>query len=295
MSFDIEISKVNVQYSSTKALDHIDLRLQYGKIYGLLGRNGAGKTTLLSILGSFMEPTSGTVRLGGRQIFEQREVMQHIIFVYDADYKEETEKVQDMLEAVEHYRPHFDREYADYLAKRFKLPLQKKMKELSKGQQSAVNITIGLASRSPVTIFDEAYLGMDAPSRDIFYRELLEDHAQHPRTIILSTHHVSEVEHLFEEVIMLHEGRLLIHAPIDQLLERGAAVTGAAQDVDSFVKEMKVLHTEQLGGTKQAMVFGNLGEAQRQAAKQAGLELGIVSLQQLFIHMTEEENVNEVR
>ena len=287
MNYEIELDQVTLKYGRAKALDNITLKLDYGKIYGLLGRNGAGKTSLLSLIASFMEPTSGEVRIGGRKAFEDEEIMPLVGFIYVADYKEESDTVKGMLDSAERYRSLFDREYADYLTDRFQLPTTKKMKDLSKGQQSAVNVTIGLAGRMPITIFDEAYLGMDAPSREIFYKELLEDHERHPRTIILSTHHVSEVDYLFEDAIILHKGKTLLYEPIDILLERGASVTGAKQNVDSFVNGMKILHTEQLGGTKQAMVYGKIPAVKLHEAEKLGLEIGSVSLQQLFIHLTE--------
>lgn len=294
MKPDIELNRVNVAYGKAAALQEVTLHLPFGKIYGLIGRNGAGKTTLLSLIGSFMEPTSGELAIGGRPVFENSEVMSRVTFVYAADYSEESDTVRGMLESSERYRPDFDRQYADYLVKRFELPLEKRMKDLSKGQQSAVNVTIGLANRSPVTIFDEAYLGMDAPNRERFYKELLEDHERHPRTVILSTHHVSEVDHLFDEVIILHRGRVLLHERVDRLLERGVSITGAAHAVDAVVAggDGTVLHTEQLGGTKRSIVYGRLSAEQMQETQRLGLELGGVPLQQLFIHLTEEEHVH---
>lgn len=286
MNGTIEMNKVHVKYKDTEALKDITCKLPFGKIYGLLGRNGAGKTTLLQLLGSFLQPTSGEIKVDGQVVFENEKVMPHITFVYEENFAEETERVKGMLEAVERYRPDFDREYAYELAEKFRLPLNKKIRDLSKGQQAAYRVTIGLANRSRITLFDEAYNGMDAPTRELFFKELLEDHARYPRTILFSTHHVSEVDHLFEEVIILHEGRLLIHAPIDQLLERGASVTGAAQTVDIFTNGMKVLHSETLGGTKQSMVYGQLTDEQLAEAKHLGLEIGHLSLQQLFIHLT---------
>lgn len=287
MNCEIEMTKVSVMYKRVEALKDITLKLPFGKIYGLLGRNGAGKTTLLKLLASFMKPSSGDIVIGGKSIFENAEVMPLTTFVFDENVsEEENERVKGMLQAAERYRPHFDRDYAEALTEKFQLPLNKKVKELSKGQQAAFRVTIGLANRSPITLFDEAYNGMDAPTRELFLKELLEDHERHPRTIIFSTHHVSEVDHLFEEVIILHEGRALLHAPIDQLLEKGASITGAAQTVDAFVAGMKVLHSESLGGTKQTMVYGALTNEQVAEARRKGLEVGHLSLQQLFIHLT---------
>ncbi|MEG6616746.1 ABC transporter ATP-binding protein [Peptococcaceae bacterium 1198_IL3148] len=212
--------------------------------------------------------------------------MPNVIFVYQKDYKEESENVMSMLKDVERYRPHFDMQYAKQLVKKFNLPPDKAVKKLSKGMQSALNVTIGLASRTPITIFDEAYLGMDAPTRDIFYQELLADHQRHPRTIILSTHLVSEMDYLFDEVIIIDHGVLLVKEDYETLVTRGASITGSVEEVDQFVRGMKQLNVQQLGNTKSIMVYGDLSDEDRKRAAQRGLEIGPISLQDLFIHLT---------
>lgn len=288
MSFDIDLDQVTVRFGDFEALKNIKLHLESGKIYGLIGRNGAGKSTLLSLIASYMEPTVGNVHIGGKSPFENADIMSQVNLVYDTSYSDETETVKGLLEVAERYRPHFDRAYAEELVQRFKLPMNKQMKQLSKGMQSASNVTIGLACRSPITIFDEAYLGMDAPTRELFYKEVLEDHERNPRTIILSTHLVAEMEYLFEDVIILHKGEVLIHESMDQLTERGASITGRAPEVEEFVRNMKQLGSQQLGGTKSVMVYGEMTEATRQEARLRGLDVGSVSLQDLFIHLTSE-------
>ncbi|MCV4234848.1 ABC transporter ATP-binding protein [Virgibacillus sp. LDC1] len=289
MNLDVQFDRVSVTYGSVEAVRDISLRLPAGKIYGLLGRNGAGKTSLLSVLASFREASSGSVTIGGEQPFENANIMREVSFIYDVDYKEETDKVKAAIESVARYRPHFDTGYALELARKFNLPLDKQLKELSKGMQSAYNVCIGLASRSPVTILDEVYLGMDAPSREIFYRELLEDQELHPRTFILSTHLVSEMDYLFEEVIIIHKGRFVLQDDYESLTSRGVSITGPAAKVDEFIRGMKVLNVQQLGSTKAVMVYGELSEEAQLAAHRAGLEIGPISLQDLFIHLTGEE------
>ncbi|MBM7553779.1 ABC transporter ATP-binding protein [Thalassobacillus pellis] len=290
MGYDIEISQVCKNYGSFAAVKDISLQLKSNKIYGLLGRNGAGKSTLLSLLASFCQPSSGNITVNGKDPFENAEIMSQVTFVYETDYSDETEKVKGMLEAAERYRPDFDRKLADELVKLFQLPLEKQVKKLSRGMQSALNVTIGIANRSPITIFDEAYLGMDAPTREVFYQKVLEDHAEHPRTIILSTHLVSEMDYLFEEVIILDKGKLVLHEPIDQLMDRGISITGGRQKVDEFINGMKQLNSQQLGGTKSVMVYGKISDEKLRGARQAGLEIGAVSLQDLFIHLTSKED-----
>lgn len=290
MTLEVEVNDVSLKYRRVEALKHVSFQLEGGKIYGLLGRNGAGKTSLLSLLASFREPTEGSIRIGGENPFENTRVMQNVSFIYQMDYSDETEKVNSMLKFVERYRPHFDRDYALHLAKRFNLPLDKAVNKLSKGMQSAFNATIGLASRAPLTIFDEAYLGMDAPTRDILYQELLEDQGRYPRTVIVSTHLVSEMDYLFDEILIIHRGSLLLHEAYETLVSRGASITGPADEVDHFVGSLKKLNEQRLGNTKSVTVYGELSEEQKKDAQQKGLEVGPVSLQDLFIYLTGEEN-----
>lgn len=288
MAASVQLNHVTLKFKKFEALKDVSLTLEAGKIHGLIGRNGAGKTSLLSLIAAFREPTAGEVFVDGSTVFENPEKMEQVAFVYDKDYKEETEKAKKLIALASHYRPHFDMDYAEQLTKRFKLPVNKPVNKLSKGMQSALNVVIGLASRAPVTIFDEAYLGMDAPAREIFYKEILMDQEEHTRTFILSTHLVSEMDYLFDHVVIIDQGKLLLNEPYETVSSHGASITGSAEHVDAFTSDMKRLNEQQLGGTKSVMVYGELDEAKRQEAHSLGLEIGPVSLQDLFIHLTEE-------
>lgn len=290
MIFDIEVNNVSLKYKDFAALNNISFKLKGGQIYGLLGRNGAGKTSLLSLLASFRQPTAGNIKIGGETPFENADIMQHASFIYDKDYKDEWNKVSVMLKFAERYRPNFDMDYARQLVDRFKLPLNKPVNKLSKGMQSAMNVTIGLASRTPVIIFDEAYLGMDAPNREIFYKELLEEQSRQPRTMILSTHLVSEMDYLFDEVLIIDKGDLVLHKNYEDLVSSGFSITGDSNSVDTFVKGMQKLNEKELGNTKSVMVYGDLSEEMRLEGQRIGLEIGQVSLQDLFIYLTSEED-----
>lgn len=289
----VEVKNVSLYYKNFQALKNISFELEDGKIYGLLGRNGAGKTSLLSLLASFREPSAGKIYINGEEPFENAKIMQMVSFIYEKDYKEETGKVKELLEIAERYRPNYDKAYADELIKRFNLPLNRPVNKLSKGMQSAMNVTIGLASRTPITIFDEAYLGMDAPTRDIFYKEILEEQERDPRIFILSTHLVSEMDYLFDDVLIINNGELLLKESYEDLVSRGASITGEARVVDAFTRGMKKLNEQQLGNTKSIMVFEHLSDEQRQDAESQGLDVGPISLQDLFIHLTGEGNRNE--
>lgn len=286
---NIKAEHLCLKYGTFEALKDVNFAISENKIYGLLGRNGAGKTSLLSLIASFRKPTSGSLTVNGEAPFENAKIMENVIFLSSKNYEQESSTIVHILKDVARYRPNFDKEYADYLIDRFKIDRKKAVKKFSKGMQSAVKVIIGLTSRVPVTIFDEVYLGMDAPSREIFYKELLEEQARHPRIFILSTHLVSEMDYLFDEVLILKKRSLLLQEPYDELVSKGATITGKAELVDAFIRGKKVLNTETLGNTKAATIFGRLSGQEIRKAKEASLEIAPVKLQDLFIHLTEEE------
>ena len=290
---NVKVENLGLHYGSDEALNNISFELTDKKIYGLLGRNGAGKTSFLSIIASFREATSGSITINGEVPFENANIMQQVVFLYNKDYKDESENIKSILLDVQRYRPNFDLDYAEHLIKRFKLDKKKQLKKFSKGMQSAFNVIVGLASRAPITIFDEVYLGMDASSRDIFYKELIKDQEEHPRIFILSTHLVSEMDYLFDEVILLHKGEILLKEDYDSLISKGAKVTGSKELVEEFVRSKRQINTEQLGNTKAVVIYGELSKEERKAASHLGLEVSPLSLQDLFIHLTGEEEEYE--
>ncbi len=285
MSFAVEVRDLTVRYGRATAVDNVSLRLEPGVVYGLLGRNGAGKTSLLSTIAAFQRASSGSVLVDGEDPYENARVMAGIALVREGgDFPEE--KVRGVLDFAARLRPHWSAELAAELVDRFELPLDKKPTQLSRGKRSALGVVVGLASRAPLTMFDEAYLGLDAPSRYAFYDALLADYAAHPRTIVLSSHLIEEVERLFERVIILDQGTVLLEEDAENLRSRGRTVTGPQDEVEAFVTGLRVVGRAQLGRTLQATVVGDLPPGAEQRAVEAGLELGSVPLQDLFVHLT---------
>jgi ABC-2 type transport system ATP-binding protein len=282
------VRHLRLVYGDATAINDLSFMLTGGKIYGLLGRNGSGKTSLLSVLSAFRRASSGTVLIDGEDPFENTRIMRQTCFIRD-EPDVYPMSVRRVLRFAAQFWPLWDAAYAEELVDKFRLPPNKRINSLSRGMRSALGITLGLASRAPLTIFDESYLGMDAPSRYTFYEELLKDYLEQPRTIILSTHLIEEVSSLFEEVLILDEGRLVLHEETDKFRSRGVAVTGPAEAVDRFVNGMTVLGEQRLGGTKSATVYGQLDEDRRRQARAGGLDLGPVSVQDLFVHLTRKQ------
>lgn len=192
----IRTTGVEVGYGSTVAVADVDLELAPNRIHGLLGRNGAGKTSLLSALASLRPVRSGEVLVGEVAPFEDERMTEDVCLIRESGDFITDERLRTNLDLCEVARPRFDRGYAERLLDELGIDLRKKPTSLSRGQASAFGAVVGLATRAPVTMFDEVHLGMDAPTRQRFYDELLTDFAEHPRTVLLSTHLISEIEHL---------------------------------------------------------------------------------------------------
>jgi ABC-2 type transport system ATP-binding protein len=243
-----------VRREATTALDGVTLQIRPGAITGILGRNGAGKSTLLSLLAAFARPTSGTVAVGPEGAredpWENAWVASSVQLVRESGDLMDDDKLSESLTYYADLRPHWDAGLAERLLDRFEVSTRKKPGALSRGKRSAVGATIGLASRAPLTIFDEVYLGMDAPTRYAFYEEVLADYAEHPRTILLSSHLVEEVERLFEDVVVLDRGRVLLAEPVEDMRARGYSLTGPASAVAELAGARRVLHEQRLGSNR---------------------------------------------
>ncbi|MFC0447300.1 ABC transporter ATP-binding protein [Rhodococcus jostii] len=268
------------------ALDGIDFSLQENKIYGLLGRNGAGKTTLMQILTGQEFQTWGTVEIFGQAPHENSRVLTDVCFVKESQKYPDDFRVGHVLRAARHLLPHWDEELAQTLLKDFDLPVCRKVKKLSRGMTSALGVTVGLASRAPLTLFDEPYLGLDAVARHLFYDRLLADYAERPRTVVLSTHLIDEVSDLIEHVILIDKGRIVLDEDADTLRGGALVVSGLTQLVEDFTSNKTVLHRESLGNHARATVQTTLSDLERNRAVDDGLRFEPLSLQQLVVRST---------
>ncbi len=285
MSTIIEAECLTKQFGDLTAIDSISFSLQTDKIYGLLGRNGSGKTTLLRLLTAQLFATDGTLLVFGEQPYENRRVLSQICFMKENQKYPRRWRVGDVLAMAASCFPHWDADYARSLSKDFQLPLARKVRTLSRGALSAVGIVVGLASRAPLSIFDEP-LGLDVVARSLFYEHLLADYVAHPRTILVSTHLIDEVGRLLEHVLVLDQGRLIIDEEAEALRSHAFTVTGPAQEVATFTEGRTQIGGEQFGSLVSATLLGNADAGERRQAAALGLEVTPVSLQQLLIHLT---------
>lgn len=278
-------------YGKKEVLKNVDLELEKGKIYGLIGRNGAGKTTLLSILSAQNPATQGTVTYNGMPVWENREALDHICFSREvnpltAQGAQNTYRIKDYLEMASLFMPNWDNELAQHLLEKFELKEKQKVCKLSKGMMSMVTIIIALASKADFTFLDEPVAGLDVVMREYFYRVLLEEFSESGRTFVVSTHIIEEASDIFEEVIILDKGQIVLKQNTQDLLDSCRHVSGKAEEVDSMAAGMKVLHEEKMGRSKGVTVMLEPGKTLYNTPEVA---VQPVSLQQVFVAMCGKE------
>jgi ABC-2 type transport system ATP-binding protein len=285
MTAVVEVNHLSKTFGKVHAVNDISFSVEENKIYGLLGRNGAGKTTVMQLLTGQDFPSSGTVQVFGENPVENASVLQNVSFIKESQKYPDDFMVKHVFRSAPWFFANWDQEFAERLIEDFRLPTDRRIKKLSRGQLSSIGVIVGLASRAPLTFFDEPYLGLDAVARQTFYDRLLEDYSEHPRTIILSTHLIDEVSNLLEHVLVIDQGRILIDEDAESLRGSATTIVGTRAAVDSFVGARSILHRDNIGGLTSVTVAG-LAPSDRQAAGAAGLELTPVSLQQLIIRKT---------
>ncbi len=284
----ISVTGLTRRYPDQVALDDVHLTIGSQTITGLLGRNGAGKTTFLRILAGQEFPSSGSVRVLGSPPAENENVLRRLVLVREdqayPDWAYPDFKVSHALRAASFCYPNWDADLASSLLEDFGLRANKAIKSLSRGRRSALGITIGLAARAEVTLFDEPYAGLDPVARQTFYDRLLTEYADFPRTVLLSTHLIDEAAGLFENVVVIDRGRVTLDTAADGLRGMVTTVSGPVLAVDSFTKGHPVWERRGLGSLASAVMVGQVSGEDRERARSLGLDLTPLSLQQLVVH-----------
>lgn len=287
----IEISNLTKKYGGNTVLSNISLTIEENKIYGLLGRNGAGKTTLLNLINNRIFPSEGSITIDGESVIESDTATGKIYFMTEQDLYPQGLKVKELFKWTNEFYSNFDMDYALSLCNKFGLNTNKRFKELSTGYSSICKIIITLASGAEILIFDEPVLGLDANHRDLFYKELVTNYIDEPKTIILSTHIIEEVSEILEKVIIIKDGKVLGDKEVENLLNEAYIVSGASESVDKYIKDKKCINIDTIAGFKAATIVGKINEEDKNNIKMLTLEVSKVELQKLFIYLTGEGEI----
>jgi ABC-2 type transport system ATP-binding protein len=274
-------------YQRHKAINDLTFTIDENKITGLIGRNGAGKTTLLKIIAGFHKKTSGELSVFSEDPFNSMKVSANMIFIDDQMSFPPTLSLSEILTAAGSFYQNWDKGLANRLFDYFSFHPNALHQRLSKGMKSTFNMIIGLAARCPLTIFDEPTTGMDVAVRKDFYRALLKDYLQFPRTILLSSHLVNEIEDILEDILLISNGEKFLHLPVAEIRELAVGLTGNATSLQEITKDMEIFYQESIGKNNRYIVVKNdFSESSIQQARLLGIELQPVATDDLCVYLT---------
>lgn len=282
MMEQLKISHLSKKFGRRVILDDVSFTLEPAKIYGLLGRNGAGKSTLLNLISNRIFPTSGSIKLGDQEVNTDQTLDKIFLIGEDNLYYKQV-KINQMFDLADGAYGNFDYQNAEQMLKQFELDGNQKFAKLSTGQKTAAKISLALNVDADYIFLDEPVLGLDANHREIFYQELIKSYQKRPRTIVLSTHLIDEIQQLVGHVILIDRHRVLEDADVQDLLDRAYDISGPAKLVDQYTEGLNVLSTTDLGNIRTAHVFDQLPE-DRILPDQ--VQIGHYDLQHLFIYLT---------
>ena len=221
----IEARDLTKRYGSVLAVDRACFRVEPGRIVGLIGPNGAGKTSILrALLG--LTRYEGAVRVLGREPRRERAaLMREASFIPDAAVLPGWLRIDRAVDFVAALHPNFRRERSRAMLAKTQIPLNRRVRELSKGMRNQVHLALAMGVDARLLVLDEPTLGLDLLARRAFYDSLVEDFMDESRTIVLTTHQVEEVENLLTDVLFVDHGRIVLDGSVEALAARYAALS----------------------------------------------------------------------
>ena len=256
----IEAHGLRKTYGKTTALDGVDLRVEEGRILGLIGLNGAGKTTALNaILG--LTNFEGELKVLGRNPWTERnELMRDVCFIADVAVMPRWMRVSQALDYVAGVHPRFDRAKAEAFLAKTAIKRTSKVRELSKGMVAQLNLALVMAIDAKLLVLDEPTLGLDILYRKQFYDSLLNDYYDHNRTIIVTTHQPEDIQHILTDLVLIDRGRIVLDCSMEEYESRYQEVM-AHPDQIGAVRALRPMHERQILG-RTIFLFDNADRRQ---------------------------------
>ena len=224
------LSNVSKNYGYGKlAVNNVSITLPRGKIIGLLGPNGSGKTTMIKMINGLLRPTEGEIRFLGEEIGPESKA--RISYLPDRTYLSPSDTISSILDYFEDFYEDFSRERAIKMLEDLQIDPRAKMKTLSKGTKEKVQLILVMSREADLYVLDEPIAGVDPAARDYILRTILNNYHQNA-SILISTHLISDIEQVLDEVIFMRDGRLILYGSAPQIREQ------QGKSVDAYFREV---------------------------------------------------------
>lgn len=294
----IELKKAVKRFDSYTALDGVDLKIEKGAAFGLLGSNGAGKSTILRLLSGIYRPESGEVLIDGKKVYDNEEIKSRVFFINDETIQFAGYTLKKLKDYYKSYYQYFSEELFENLRSKIKLPLDKKLSTFSKGMKRQAIVIIAIACKPDLLLMDEAFDGLDPTMRIIVKKMLVDAMLDRQMTTVISSHNLREINEICDTAALLHEGKIIFSRDLDSVksnvhkiqavFEKDALGNSKEYSEEDF-KDLNLLHFE-----RNQSVYYLIAKGEEEVIKAALLpkkpillELIPLSLEEIFIYELE--------
>lgn len=284
----IEMKNISKKFDRFQAVENVNLTIQKGSIYGLIGSNGAGKTTLIKLLAGIYRQDKGDVTIDGASVYENISLKQQIYYIPDQPYFLPQYTTKQMARFYSSIYPSWSEERFQKLAQIFELDVNKKIHTFSKGWQRQSAFILALSAKPDFLILDEPMDGLDPVVRKKVKNLLIQDVADREMTILISSHNLREIEDICDHIGIIHKGTLLIEKELDELKSDIHKVQVAYKEgvPEHLLKNLSLLHSEKRGSVFLFIVRGQEDAIAEQIRKTKPVifDLLPLTLEEIFIY-----------
>ena len=231
MSAIIKAQGIKKSYGKKVVLDDVNFEIEEGSIVGLLGPNGCGKTTLIKILTGLIKDHTGLIKIANEEPGPYTKSI--VAFLPDKSYLPDWMKPTDAIKYFSDFYSDFDKTKAERMVRDFGLDPAQRLKTMSKGQQEKLNLILVMCRQAKLYILDEPLGGLDPAARSAILDLIMSNYAQNA-TVLLSTHLINDVERIFDRVLMISGGKVIVNSHVNEIREKGQTVEEVFKEVFSY-------------------------------------------------------------
>ncbi|MDD2972346.1 MAG: ABC transporter ATP-binding protein [Lachnospiraceae bacterium] len=288
----IEVRGITKNYEAIPALQGIDLTIQDGCVFGLIGTNGAGKSTFLRILAGILRQDKGEMTIDGEEVYENEKIKKEIFFISDDQYFLSNATPGDIMKFYHGIYPLFDQTRFQSLMQQFELDTNRKLNTFSKGMKKQVSVILGICANTKYILCDETFDGLDPVMRQAIKSLFISEIENRKLTPIIASHNLRELEDICDYVGVLHKGGVLLSKDIDDMklnLHKVQCVFQSDLSREEFIKEVEIVKTEMRGTLYTFTIRGDRTELENILATKDMIfsEILPLSLEEIFISETE--------
>ena len=295
----IDIKNVSKQIDDKYILKNVDFHVNKGSIFGIIGENGAGKTTLIKCLTGIYRVNEGSILIDGEEVFDNDKIKQRIGYVSDENQYFSSFKVKELLEFYKKAYNDFSKERFDELNIKFKIPLNRRIRELSKGMKMRTAILLNLSIKPDILILDEPTSGLDPVIKKELMSIIVDEVAARDVTVFISSHHLDHIERICDSVAIIKEGTIKLKSSMEEAKNSIKKLQVVFNETSDISKDLAcldgVINVETIGRVNYIITKNYTKDLEKKLYDMGAefIEIVDMSLEDMFIYFVEQEDGNE--